>query len=220
MSEWQIFHLQPNHWGRATVVEHIPTASFGVSVCSSRDQFSKKRGVEIAKLRALEVSRRDGGMLVGIPPKSLFRTSVLTKMVCREAYPEWQHAEAVALVTPELWLEIPYNELPYILDSEDIMKREFKGYDWYELRDIWGIRRHRNEEKALAAIREKIEDEMAKVGQGERGTYVTDDLRRFVAVLAQQDEQTDQMLWIGLYLIKCDWTFLKYCSILLESMWT
>lgn len=217
MSDWKIYHDRGGATS-ATVVEHIPTSSFGVAVCAPQDNFSRKRGAEIAKLRALEVLRRDGQMLIGIPSKGSGYTFWRTKIALRRAYPHWQHVpEAVAMLTPELWMEIPYSEIPKILGPEEIMNREFKGYDWFELCELWGI--HGSEEDGLAAVREKIQDEMVLAADG-KSTYVTRDLRNFVAKLALQQEQTDAVLWTGLYLVKCDWTFLKYCSILLESMWS
>lgn len=201
--------------GGTTVVEHLPSGTFGVSVCDLKDTFSRKVGTEIAKKRALRVRQMgNDDRTVGVPPLD-GKAGAMARAGMFDAYPCWQNSEALDIITPSCWVEIPNSHLPKILTVEMIEKREFKGYDYTELAEVWGLIPDEDScyEKALY-------DALFMLLGDRADRQKIMDLRNYVRKLARDEYHHENMLWCGLSLIKDDWTFVKYCRLLLESMWS
>jgi len=105
----------------------------------------------------------------------------------------------------------------------------FKGRDWSELAVAFGKTNIKSldnepEEKTAAKIHSVLSEgmyvaETANKAKKDEVKKIARICRRFLHVLAKKVPKHEAPLWEGL--VKCeDWTLLKYCSVLLKSMWS
>ncbi len=101
---------------------------------------------------------------------------------------------------------------------------KFKGFDWTELAERWGLC-HDTADEALIfeRIREALMDAWCQgFTDNQCDLKIVQDVRNFVNALAKDDRRNGYSypLWAGLSKIKHDETFLKFVYELLPNMWT
>lgn len=94
----------------------------------------------------------------------------------------------------------------------------FRGWDYEELAECWGIDLPEGDDQRIEAIRDFIVQRWAH----EHPDYkrVVSDVRRFVRALRREEIGFHGPLWDGLLKIRDDFTFLQATTVLLPLMWT
>jgi len=116
-----------------------------------------------------------------------------------------------------------------ILSKKDKKKRRFKGFDWTELAEMWGIQQKVDEDSivyddnTLNAIRKHISDSLA--WDDEEKTHkleelVGSDMRNYLYAMLKHRGFGSNPIYAALYTIDNDEVFAQYFCKLLPRMWT
>lgn len=102
-------------------------------------------------------------------------------------------------------------------------RASFKGHDFLELADYWGIDTEKEDDEIIQEMIQKIEGAVVQLRfLPNSSNEVANDLRSFVQALwttTQEHDFPESPIWEGLLKIKDDDTFLQFCIPLLRNMW-
>src|SRR6266850_3839300 len=130
---------------------------------------------------------------------------------------------------------IPYSKLKFKrkprLPKRSLRPIRFRGFDWTELGQIWGLEITGDDAIWAQVVRQRLW-EACLVAEGHqmggvdhRPDYVLakwqiKQVRRYVMKISDDSHGYDGKVWSAIAMIKCDSTFVKWISQFLEFAWT
>lgn len=93
----------------------------------------------------------------------------------------------------------------------------FKGWDWCELAEYWGIDMNQDEEQIAKDMEEVIGNAMEEVWD-KKSSQITQDVRNYLKVLSEYNTY-EQPVWKGLLEVEHDLILLNFTMTLFRNMW-